>query len=205
MMDLNTKPWLANILLGVILILGLAVRLTDLTDPPLDFNPTRQLRSAIIARGLYYQSAPDVDPALRVLAIDHLSKMERLEPPILEQIVALTYRLMGGENLWVSRIFSSIFWMVGAAALYALGRRMVSPWAALIGLGYFLFIPFSIRASRSFQPDPAMVMLIILTAWALYRWSEKRTWKWSLLAGFLGGMTALVKVAGAFFVGGKGG
>jgi len=37
---------------------------------------------------------------------------------------------------------------------------MASPLAALVGVGYFLFLPFSIRASRSFQPDPGMVMMI---------------------------------------------
>ena len=41
--------------------LGLAIRLYDLTDPPLDFNPTRQLRGAIMARGYYYEMLPDAD------------------------------------------------------------------------------------------------------------------------------------------------
>jgi hypothetical protein len=39
------------IVLLVILVCGLGVRFFDLTDPPLDFAATRQLRSALIARG----------------------------------------------------------------------------------------------------------------------------------------------------------
>jgi hypothetical protein len=38
----------------VIFILGAALRLIDITDAPFDFHHTRQLRSAIIARGMYY-------------------------------------------------------------------------------------------------------------------------------------------------------
>ena len=34
---------------------GLAIRLYDLTDPPLDFHPARQFHSAIIARGYFEQ------------------------------------------------------------------------------------------------------------------------------------------------------
>ena len=44
----------SKLLLGLILftlfVLGAGIRLVDLTDEPLDFHPTRQLRSAIIAR-----------------------------------------------------------------------------------------------------------------------------------------------------------
>jgi hypothetical protein len=36
----------------------------------------------------------------------------------------------------------------------------------------------------------------------LYRWQEKGTWKWALLAGFFGGMAILVKIVAVFFVAG---
>ena len=62
----------------LVFIAAFWVRIIDLDDPPLDFNPTRQLRSAIIARGLYYRSAPDVDLEKRTLAINHWSGMEQI-------------------------------------------------------------------------------------------------------------------------------
>ena len=43
----------------LILACGLAVRLFDLTDPPLEYAATRQLRSALIARGMYYHHKVD--------------------------------------------------------------------------------------------------------------------------------------------------
>ena len=193
------------ILIFILIILfgfGLAIRLIDIDDPPLDFNPTRQLRSAIIARGMYYASLTEVEPEIQSLAIRYGQAMERLEPPILESVVVLIYQLIGSETVWVSRIVTSVFWMISAGALYDLGRRMTSPVASLLGVCYFLFLPFSIRASRSFQPDPGMVMLIMTTGWAVYHWDQKRSWKWALITGFLAGLAGLVKPAGLFFVGG---
>jgi hypothetical protein len=202
MNQFNIKSIILSIILIILLGIGFAIRLIDIDDPPLDFNPTRQLRSAIIARGIYYEGLTDVDPGLQTLAIRFRESMERLEPPIIESIVAFIYKLVGSETLWVSRIVTSIFWIVGAGVLYDLGRRLTTPAASLVGICYFLFLPFSIRASRSFQPDPGMVMLIISTGWAIYLWYQKRSWIWIIITGLLGGLTGLVKPMGLIFVGG---
>ena len=44
------------LMIAVIVVVGLAIRLYDLTDLPLDFHSTRQMHSALIARGMYYQN-----------------------------------------------------------------------------------------------------------------------------------------------------
>ncbi len=186
----------------LVVVLGFLFRLVDLDDPPLDFNPTRQLRSAIIARGIYYAGLKEVEPEIQALAISYRQAMEKLEPPIVETIVAFIYRLMGSEMLWVSKIISSIFWFIGAFFLFDLGRRMESPLASLFGVCYFIFLPFGIQASRSFQPDPLLTMGILLSAWALYRWNHSRSWKWVIIVGLSGGMTGLIKPVGLLFVGG---
>jgi 4-amino-4-deoxy-L-arabinose transferase-like glycosyltransferase len=198
----------AQIGLWVVLVglLGLAgfIRLLDLTDPPIDFHPSRQLRNAVIARGIYYQILPNADPELRQKAIALANAAGRYEPPILETIVAWTYRVMGGEYLWVSRIYSTLFWLVGGLVLFLLGRRMTSVEGALVALSYYLFLPFSVQASRSFQPDPQMVMWFLLSVYFLYRWSDALKWKWAILAGLTGGMAVLVKIVAVYLVGGAG-
>ena len=83
--------------------MGLGIRLYDLKDLPLDFHAVRQLRSALIARSVYYQINSKIDPALRQEALD-TSNLEIYEPPILEEIVGLTYQVIGSEQLWISRI-----------------------------------------------------------------------------------------------------
>lgn len=190
------------VLVALLLLVGLGLRLYDLTDPPIDFHPTRQLRGAIIARGMYYEMLPDADPEMREQAIAFRFSTGQYEPSILEKIVAYTYLFAGEEFWWIARIYNTVFWLIGAVALFALARRAGSFWSAFIVLAYYLVLPFAVQASRSFQPDPGMVMWVILTVYMLYRWSEKPSWKWAILAGVLGGIAILTKVVAAYLVGG---
>ena len=183
----------------IILVCGLGVRLFDLTDPPLDFAATRQLRSALIARGLYFPHAENAQEWQREIA-EKQGKHSMIEPTILENIVAATYRLAGGEYVWIARIYSSIFWVLGGIALFFLIKEMVSSDGAYLALTYYLFAPFGIVASRSFQPDPLMTALIVLSWWTFYRWYRTSTWKWALLAGISAGAAMLVKSTAAFFL-----
>jgi hypothetical protein len=186
-------------LLALVLLAGFGIRLYGLKNPPLDFFAPRQLRSLLIARAVYYKLSPAADPALRQKAID-LANLEVYEPPILEQLVGLSYVVIGSEQFWLARIFQAVFWSIGGLALFAMGRRMTSFFPALAGLSFYLFLPFGIIASRSFQPDPWMVMWILVTGYALLRWSETPNWKWAILTGILGGIAALVKIYAVFFV-----
>jgi len=190
------------LLVALLLLFGLILRLYDLTDPPIDFHSTRQLRGAIIARGMYYDMLPNPDPDLREQAIAFWGSTGQYEPSILEKIVAYIYLLTGEENWWVARIINSLFWIVGGITLYGLARRIASFTSALFALAYYVVLPFGVQASRSFQPDPGMVMWVILTISSLYLWSEKPGWKWAVISGVLGGMAILTKVVAVYIVGG---
>ncbi|MGD0005511.1 MAG: glycosyltransferase family 39 protein, partial [Anaerolineaceae bacterium] len=196
---LSSKPRWQLLLLVVVFAMGLGIRLYDLKDLPLDFYAVRQLRSALIARSVYYQINPKMDLAQRQEALD-TSNLEIYEPPILEEIVGLTYEVIGSEQLWISRIYTSVCWLIGGLALFGLGRRFFSFDTLLVGLGFYFYLPFSVIASRSFQPDPWMVMWILVFAYTLNRWRETPTWKWALITGLVGGMAVLVKVFAGFFV-----
>ncbi|OGO38377.1 MAG: hypothetical protein A2W35_03985 [Chloroflexi bacterium RBG_16_57_11] len=209
-------------ILVALLALGAGLRLFDLTDQPIDFHATRQLRGAILARGIYYRLLPGVDPALRQQAQSFAASTGQYEPPILERIVALTYLLARREAFWFARIYNTLFWLVGALAVFLLARRMALSassgddtntedtivWlTALVSLAYVLVLPFSVQASRSFQPDPGMTMWLSLSALALYRWSEEQSspapgWKWTLLAGVFCGLAVLTKAVAIFIVAG---
>ena len=103
--------------------------MVNLKNPPLDFAGTRQLFSALKARGIYYQYATDVPDATRKLAIS-LGDVGIVEPPVLENIVAQTYRITG-EYLWIARIYSSLFWVIGALGLFLLIREIAAISAAI--------------------------------------------------------------------------
>lgn len=184
----------------MIFSLGLGIRLFDLTDPPLDFHSTRQLRSAIIARSIYYQNLPSAPEWQRRRAGEQYASYNLIEPPLFEATVAFVYGLVGSDPVWVARVFAVVFWMVGGVALFFLAKDMSSTDGGVIAVAYYLFVPFGIVASRSFQPDPLMVMFILLALWAIYRWYRFPSWKTVLLAGILAGLALFVKAVALFFV-----
>ncbi len=196
----SRRARLVPYLVAALLLLGFAVRMIDLRDAPFDFNPSRQLRGLIIARGLYYQLSPSSDPDIQQTVVVLGESIVDYEPRIFEGWIALTYKLAGGEVPWIPRAYSILFWTIGGAVLFALARRMVSAEGAFVALGFYLFLPFGIYASRSFQPEPLMVMLLICAAYSAWRWSEEPTWKWAILTGFFAGWTVLEKVLVVFMV-----
>jgi len=192
------------IALLVILGLGLAIRLYDLTDLPLDFHPTRQLLSALKARGMYYQNLPNVQEEKRDFAIQQWKRRAAIEPEVIERIVAFTYRFTG-EQLWIARLYSSLFWAVSALFVFLLGRELVSIDGALVATAIHLFLPYGIMASRSFQPDPLMVMFMVVYWWAVLKWSRNpASYVFAIMAGVFGGLAIFVKFVAAFFVIGGG-
>ena len=183
-----------------LLLSGFGLRMIDLTDPPLDFHPTRQYHGALVARSIYYQMAPVDDTNVQKQALAQRYSVAQLEPPILESLVALAYFVAGGEYLWIARIITSFLWVLAAVPLYALAAHMTSPTSGLIVAAYYLFLPFAVQASRSFQPDPFMVAMFIVAMFATYRWSEKQEWKWALLAGIASGLAFLIKAVAAYLI-----
>ena len=205
------KNWIHNVkgisaveffLTLFIFVLGFAVRIYDLTDPPLDFHASRQLRSAIIARSFFYESETSKIPESETVekAVE-LASLEVYEPPIMERIMSWMDMVLGQEYFWVGRIFSAFFWTLGGFFIYLMGRKIASRFAVICSLLLYFFLPFSVTASRSIQPDPWMCSWIVITAYALYCWMEKPTLLRFLFAIFAGGFTILIKVFAAFFVG----
>jgi hypothetical protein len=187
----------ANVIVGILLVLGFGIRMLDLTDLPLDFNPTRQMFSAVKARGMYYRFASDAPAWQRQMAIEQWQAKADVEPPVIETIVAGMY-LVFGEHLWFARVVSSLFWIVGGLALFALARRIASFAGACVALAFYLFLKFGVITSRSFQPDPLMIGLVLCSLWAFYRWREERSWQRALAVGLLSGAAIFIKTVAVF-------
>jgi hypothetical protein len=196
--------------LALVFIFGaaFAIRLYDLTDLPLDFHPTRQLVSAIKARGLYFETQPDGISTWHLETGIRQAKLKAdVEPVVFERLVAFTYGFTG-ENVWIARIYSSLFWLIGGIFLFLLAREFVSFEGALISTTYYLIFPYAIIGSRSFQPDPLMVMLVLAFWWLFARWNaltplplgEGMGVRAAFLAGLLGGSAIFIKFSAVFFV-----
>ena len=209
--DLITSPWLFGLLLALLLGCGFFLRFSDLSAPLLDFHPTRQLFGAIKARGLYYQYLTETGrtdpqtgraPALwqKDLAVRQYEGEATIEPPLMENLSASLYQFFGEETA-IPRATSAVFWLIGGLFLFYLCRNLSgSNLAAACGLAFYLLLPYSVSASRAFQPDPLMVMLLIIFWWSMENWGRQTSWKWSLMAGLSGGLAIFVKFPAAFFV-----
>jgi hypothetical protein len=196
-----------RVLLWIILVAlfaaGIGIRVFDLDDAPLDFNGTRQLHSALIARGMYYQTLTTAPAWQRDMAMNQQRGEGLIEPQIMERLAAWTYGLAGGAYLWIPRLYAIFFWILGGVFLYLLGRDLTNEDGGIIAVAFYLILPFATIASRSFQPDPLMVCMIIVGCWAQYRWHLNPTWKWTIAAGLLSGLAIYVKSTAVFYIAGS--
>lgn len=206
------STWFLTLIL--LLALGGFLRLIDITDEPLDFQPSRQLRNSLVAREIYYSVLPSATDEQLQLSSTFADSVGKYEPPVIESIVAYSYLIFGGENIAIARIWMTLFWLIAGAALFDLMKRVASTWSALIGLAFYLVLPFSVQASRSFQPDPLMTSAFVIGIYFLYRWSEsyspllvgegsgeRSQWQFAILATVFLSFATFVKIVIAFFVG----
>ena len=197
---LPSRKWVVWVILVFLFGLGALIRFYDLTDAPLDFHPTRQLHSALIARGMAAK-ASDLYPADQAeIAIQQWKLEGLIEPPIMERLTAFTYLALGREVLWAARIYAILFWLLGGVGLYLLVKELKGIDAAIIALIFYLFLPYSALASRAFQPDPLLVCSIIWAWWAAVKWARNSSLKWTVVAGLLAGFAIFVKSTAVFFL-----
>jgi 4-amino-4-deoxy-L-arabinose transferase-like glycosyltransferase len=78
-------------------------------------------------------------------------------------------------------------------AIYSLAKEMSSADGAIFATAFYLFIPYGILASRSFQPDPLMVSVMLWAVRSIYLWSSRPSLGNALLTGVLCGFAILVK------------
>lgn len=195
----NHYYW-AWLMLALVFFFGLVGRFYDFDDPPLDFHPTRQLHSMLIARGMYYENLDDAPEEHRRLAVLQWKSEGQIEPPIMERLSAWGYRLVGTDDLRVPRFLAMFFWTMGGIGLFFLLRDVININGALIGLAYYMVLPFPLYASRSFQPEPLMTAAIILSWWAMVRWARHKNWVNAIITGLLSGFAIYVKLPAIFFV-----
>src|SRR5215213_4729702 len=162
---------------------GLGLYYVD--KPPMEFHGTRQYHSAILARG-FYES-----PKLGRLAESPPDGI--IEPPIIEFAASVAYRVLGEEYLWVPRLLSAAFWTIGGLFLYLIARKLVSADAAIFSVFFYLFDPYSIIASKAFMPDTLMVMMLLISIFAILRYHEQPSTRRLLVTALVSSLAILIK------------
>jgi hypothetical protein len=148
-------------------VVAFSLRLYRIGEPLFDFSPVRQYHSALLARGMYEWL---LTGNLKTLPPDGI-----LEPPILEALASLSYLISGGEHLWIPRLLSASFWMVGGVFLYLIARKLVSANSAVFCVAFYLLDPAAVLPSRAFMPEALMIMMLLVSVFTIVRYHERPT------------------------------
>jgi 4-amino-4-deoxy-L-arabinose transferase-like glycosyltransferase len=165
------------------------IRLYHVSEPGVLIE--REFTSAVFARSFYFDHTDSVADWQREIAAITKQNQPILEPPITEYLVSLIYRAIGSEQLWVSHILTALFWLIGGIFFYEMAKMVVSLKAAVIATIYYLFTPLSILISRSFQPDALMMMLFLISLYAILKYYDQPIMSRLLLAGGVTGLALL--------------
>ena len=179
---------------------GFVIRMSDLFDAPLDFHSTRQLHSALIARGMYYQTREDFPEWQREMAFKQWQAEGLIEPQIMERLTVFTYQLLGSEQLWAARLWAILFWMVGGLFLFLLTEKIAGFAAGTFAVVFYMAWPYAAIASRAFQPEPLLIASLLAALWAFSNWIEEKNLFWAIVSGLLCGFSIYVKSSAGFFL-----
>jgi 4-amino-4-deoxy-L-arabinose transferase-like glycosyltransferase len=187
--------------LFLLLVISFSIRLYNIDKPPLDFSPVRQYQNAHIARGIYLENQKAVPEWRKQIAKLNTERMGFvLEPRFMEYLTVLGYRFFGNEHLWIPRVLSAVFWMIGGILLFLAVRLISSQGAAFTTTSFYLFLPYSISASRSFQPDPLMIMLVILSIYMVLKYFQSPLLLKLIIAAIVSTLALLIKPYSVFII-----
>lgn len=198
--DRRSTLLVGPLLVLVVVLAAVALRLVNLSSSPDTFHPTRQYAGLVIAKARFLEGRPGVTSDERAAVTANARDAPRLEPRILEAVVAAGYGWLGGERLWLAGAISTLLWGVGGAGLFLLARRLAGELAAWVAMAYFLFLPYGVEASRAFQPDPAMVAFLVGSLLAIVRYSAQPTRGRLATAIVLSNIAVLVKPVCVFIL-----
>jgi len=207
---------------ALLLLAGAAVRIVYLDVPPLDFHPTRQYRSALIARAASDAAMRPLSAIERGNAVAMAQAQVQIEPELMEPIASALYDLTGREDLTLPRAVAIMGWLLAAASTFWLVTLSVrgagcavrrahpafrtphfalrTSHSALIAMAVVLFVPYSVDASRAFMPDPWMVGLT-MCALALAMRHHVSPQVWTMVGRVVVAAAAIyVKPMAVFFI-----
>jgi hypothetical protein len=195
------QPALRVIIISFLFLMAFAIRLHHISRPPLDFQPIRQFMLAHNTRAPYFENLETIPEWKKEIARINKERMGfEIEAPIFDHMIISAYQMLDGEYLWIPRVLSSMFWIVGGIFLYLVAGKILSPGAAMFSIIFYLFLPFGISASRSFQPDPLMIMLLLLSFLMIFKYYEQSSFLKLIIAILVSSLAMLIKPYSIFLI-----
>ena len=174
---MNSSAWFYRVFadrwLWCILLFGLALRLYKIDSPILDGDSFRQGATASIARNYYENGFELLNPRITGWGTIHEAGLWPNEFPLYPFVVACLYVPLG-EHVWIGRLLTALFCLVGAAGLYALIKRLEHPLTARFAALWYLIAPQAVYHGRCFHRHPVAIGLMLVALAAFAKWVEEK-------------------------------
>lgn len=162
------KPKIQFLVLGIMLVLGFAVRLYKIDNPVADWHSWRQADTATVTRNFVKNGIDILRPRyddftdVSGKGLWNPQGYRFVEFPIFNLIHYTLYviRPFGTLELW-GRITSILAALFSGTLLFFIVRRRLNYRIALLVSFFYLFLPFNIYFTRVILPDPLMVTLFL--------------------------------------------
>jgi 4-amino-4-deoxy-L-arabinose transferase-like glycosyltransferase len=173
-----------------VLLVALALRVWRVDVPYIDAHSWRQVTNADIARHFATSTVDIFHPQVSWGGRDGVVGMEF---PLLQWTTGLVWRVTG-ESAVVGRLMAILWSVLGVAALYGLGRRLLGRAGGLAAATLMAVSPGVVYFGRSFLSDTPMLTLMIAAVWAWEVFFERPTRAIFVMATALTALAALVKL-----------
>ncbi|TNE78695.1 MAG: hypothetical protein EP332_13885 [Bacteroidetes bacterium] len=201
MKELNSKQIRWVLLLGA--LIAWFMHQPFLHDAPASQHVWRQTFTLSVVDNYYYE-----DNNLFLPRVDNRGATQGVTGmhfPLYEWVVAQTYHITG-DQLWVHRVWSFLFTVLGALACYYLTRLWFkSETAAAVAFYFYLFSPEMFFNGFIALPDTLALPLVLWGLVFFYQWWYKKKefqWVLSALLFLLGGLVKLQYLGIGFIVAG---
>ena len=166
--------WPSLLLLGGILLLGLALRLYHINQPPTDYHCWRQTQTLMVAKSFHERDLNPLHPRVywRNTTSDPVETegiVGGTELQVTPWLTALLYKIFG-TAYWVDRVFPIFFSLLGLAFFFLFTERMVGLAGAAAGTLLLCVSPMYLFFGRVHMPESFALAASFATFYYFERW-----------------------------------
>lgn len=192
--------------LGLLLILGLWLRLYKIDNPIADWHSWRQADTAAVARNFFKEGFNPIIPRYDDMSgvaehpVPNPNRYRFVEFPIYNSLVYFSYLLNGGVDEKLARLVSAIMSLGSAVFLFLIVRKYWGKFSALLSTLVFIALPFNIFFSRVILPEPSLVFFSLGMFYFTDRWIHKEGQKLFILSSLFAIGAFLIKPVAIFYL-----
>ncbi|MBK7140475.1 MAG: glycosyltransferase family 39 protein [bacterium] len=177
------SPSLIRWLLILTVAFFVGYHLIHITEPPNGYHEWREALTASISLSYYQESMSFFEP--RVHYRGATPGINGMEFPIVNYAIAILYSLFGPHH-WLARVVMLLCTGGALLLLFRLVRRWFGFDIAVCTTFALVMSPLSLFYASKILPDSYVVLPLMLSVWAYWRWHTERSWgHWVVAALFL--------------------